>query len=82
MKTCMHKIEIMPCAPCASCFSCTFLAVVARLQRESAKFHVLSRTGKKDNNLLFRFLNFDTYSPLEFNSKKGLPKFDEVNEMK
>ena len=59
MKTCMHKIEIMPCAPCASCFSCTFLAVVARLQRESAKFHVLSRTGKKDNNLLFRFLNFE-----------------------
>ena len=33
---------------------------------------------KKDNNFLFRFLNFDTYSPLKFNSKKGLPKFDEV----
>ena len=38
-----------------------FLAVVARLQRTSAKFHVLStRTGAQDNNFLILFLNFDT----------------------
>ena len=36
-----------------------FFAVVARLQRETAQFHVLSRTGTKDNNFLFLFLNFD-----------------------
>ena len=37
-----------------------FLAVVARLQRASAKFHVLStRTGAQDNNFLILFLNFD-----------------------
>ena len=66
----------------ASRFFVHFSTVIARLQSETAKFHVLSRTGKIDNNLLFRFLNFDTYSALEFNSKKGLPKFDEVNGMK
>ena len=32
--------------------------VVARLQREAAEFHVLSRTRTKDN-FLFLFLNFD-----------------------
>ena len=37
-----------------------FSAVVARLQRETAKFHVLSRTGTKGNNFLFLFLNFYT----------------------
>jgi len=37
-----------------------FLAVAARLQRASAKFHVLStRTGKQNNNFLILFLNFD-----------------------
>ena len=36
------------------------LFVTARLQRESASFHVLSRTGTQDNNFLFLFLNFDT----------------------
>ena len=34
-------------------------AVVARLQLETGYFHVLSRTGTKDNNFLFLFLNFD-----------------------
>ena len=34
------------------------LPVVARLQRETAQFDVLSRTGTKDNNFLFLFLNF------------------------
>ena len=38
----------------ASRFFVHFLTVVARLQR----FHVLSRTGKEDNNFLL--LNFDT----------------------
>ena len=37
-----------------------FLAVVARLQRVIAEFHVLSRTGTQDNNFRFLFLNFDT----------------------
>ena len=44
----------------ASRFFVHFLAVVARLQRESASFHVLSRTGTQDNEYLFLFLNFDT----------------------
>ena len=43
----------------ASRFLVRFLAVVALLQRESAYFHVLSRTGTQDNNFLFLFLNFD-----------------------
>ena len=37
-----------------------FVAVVARLQRESAQVHVLSRTVTQDNNFPFLFLNFDT----------------------
>ena len=44
----------------ASHFFVHFLAVVAGLQRENAKFHVLSRTGKQNNNFLFLFMNFDT----------------------
>ena len=44
----------------ASRFFVHFFAVEARLQRETAKFLVLSRTGTKDNDLLFLFLNFDT----------------------
>ena len=36
-----------------------FSAIVAWLQRETAYFPVLSRTGTKDNNFLFLFLNFD-----------------------
>ena len=39
----------------ASRFFVHFFAVVARLQRETAQFHVLSRTGTKDNNFLFCF---------------------------
>ena len=42
----------------ASRFFVHFSTVIARLQRDTAKFHVLSRTGKKDN-FLFHFLNFD-----------------------
>ena len=37
-----------------------FLAVVARLRRKSAYFHVLSRTCTQDNDFLFLFLNLDT----------------------
>ena len=43
----------------ASHFFVHFSAVAARLQRETDKFHVLSRMGTKDNNFLFLFLNFD-----------------------
>ena len=46
---------------CAITLFVHFLAVVALLQRASAKFHVLStRTGAQDNNFLILFLNFDT----------------------
>ena len=44
----------------SSRFFVHFLAIVARLQRESAYFHVLSRTGTQNNNFLFLFPNFDT----------------------
>ena len=36
----------------ASRFSVHFLAIVARLPREYAYFHVSSRTGTQDNNFL------------------------------
>ena len=39
----------------ASRFLGHFSAVVARPQRETAIFHVLSRTGTQDNNFLFSF---------------------------
>ena len=44
----------------ASRFYVHFSAVIARLQRARAKFHVLSRTGTQENNFLFLLLNFDT----------------------
>ena len=45
----------------ASRFFAHLLAVVPWLQRESASFHVLSRTaGTQNNEFLFLFLNFDT----------------------
>ena len=37
----------------AARFFVHFPAVIARLRRESAKFHVLSRTGTQDNNFPF-----------------------------
>ena len=43
----------------ASRFFAHFFAVAARLQRESALFHVLSWTWTQDNNSLFLFLNFE-----------------------
>ena len=43
----------------ASRFFVHLSAVVAWLQRETAYFHVFSRTGTKHNNFLFLFLNFD-----------------------
>ena len=43
----------------ASRFFVPLSAVGARLQRETAYFHVFSRTGTKDKNFLFLFLNFD-----------------------
>ena len=44
----------------ASRFYVHFSAVIARLQRARAKFHVLSKTGTQENNFLFLLLNFDT----------------------
>ena len=44
---------------CASCFFLHFLALVARLQHESAQFHVLLRMGMQNNNFPFVFLNFE-----------------------
>ena len=44
----------------ASRFFVHFFAVVARLQGESAQFHVLGRTGTQDNYFLFLFLNVDS----------------------
>ena len=43
----------------ASRFFVHFLAVVARLRRETDQFHVLSKTGTQNNKFLFLFLNFD-----------------------
>ena len=42
----------------ASGFFEHFLTFVARLQRESAQFHVLSRRGTQDDNFLFPFLSY------------------------
>ena len=43
----------------ASSFFVHFFAVTARLGRENAQFHDLSRTGTQDNNFPFLLLNFD-----------------------
>ena len=43
----------------ASRFFVHFWAVVARLRRESASFHVFLRTGTQDDNFLFLFFNFE-----------------------
>ena len=53
-------------------------AVVARLQRETSKFHVLSRTGTPDNNFLFLFLSLST---VLLQLKKKFPTYDELNEL-
>ena len=42
-----------------SSFFAHFFAVTARLGRENAQFHDLSRTGTQDNNFPFFWLNFD-----------------------
>ena len=64
----------------ASRFFVHYFGVTARLRRETAQFHVLSRTRTQDNNFIFLFLNYD--SLLEFNQRqKKLPPFDELNEM-
>ena len=56
-----------------------FCAVVARLQRESAWIHVLSRTGTQDNNFLF--FSRTLIQSFRIQLQKHLPTFDEVNEM-
>ena len=56
-----------------------FFAVVARLQRESAWIHVLSRTGTQNNN--FVFFSWTLIELFRIQLQKHLPTFDEVNEM-
>ena len=56
-----------------------FFAVIARLQRESAWIHVLSRTGTQDNNFLF--FSWTLIELFRIQLQKHLPTFDEVNEM-
>ena len=63
----------------ASRFFVHFFAVVARLQRESAWIHVLSRTGTQDNNFLF--FSWTLIQSFRIQLQKHLPTFDEVNEM-
>ena len=63
----------------ASRFFVPFFAVVARLQRESAWIHVLSRTGTQDNNFLF--FSWTLIQSFRIQLQKHLPTFDEVNEM-
>ena len=54
-------------------------AIIARLQRESAWIHVLSRTGTQDNNFLF--FSWTLIQSFRIQLQKHLPTFDEVNEM-
>ena len=61
----------------ASCFFVHFLAVVARLQLESASFHVLSRTGTQDNE--FYFLSWTLIQSFRIQLQKKLPTFEELN---
>ena len=63
----------------ASPFFVHFFAVVARLQRENAWIHVLSRTGTQDNNFLF--FSWTLIQPFRIQLQKHLLTFDEVNEM-
>ena len=44
----------------ASRFFVHFFAVIARLRRENAWFHILWRTWTQDNTFMFLLLNFDT----------------------
>ena len=55
------------------------LAVVARLQRESAWIHVLSRTGIQDNNFLF--FSWTLIQSFRIELQKHLSTIDEVKEM-
>ena len=56
-----------------------FFAVVARLQRENAWIHVLSRTGTQDNNFLF--FSWTLIQSIRIQLQKHLSTFDEVKEM-
>ena len=55
------------------------LAVVARLQRESAWIHVLSRTGIQDN--YFLFFSWTLIQSFRIELQKHLSTIDEVKEM-
>ena len=56
-----------------------FLALLYDYDEKLPKFHVLCRTWTQDHDFLILFLNLD--SPSEFNSRKKLPTFDELNEV-
>ena len=64
----------------ASRFFVHFFAVIARLRRENAYFHVLWRTRTQHNNFLFIFLTFD--KSVRSQLRKKWPVFDELNKMK
>ena len=54
-------------------------AFIARLQRESAQIHILSRMGTQDDNFLF--FSCTLIQSFRLRLQKHLPTFDEVNEM-
>ena len=59
----------------ASRFFVHFFAVIARLRRENAYFHVLWRTRTQHNDFLFIFLTFD--KSVRIQPQKKWPIFDE-----
>ena len=63
----------------ASRFFVHFFAVIARLRRENAYFHVLWKTRTQHNDFLFIFLTFD--KSVRIQPQKKWPIFDELNKM-
>ena len=63
----------------ASPFFVHFFAVVARLQRENAKFHVSPRTATQNNDFLFFFWTFIQSFGIPL--QRNLPTFNELNEI-
>ena len=64
----------------ASLFFVHFFAVVARLRRESAFFHVLSRMAEHKTTTFF-FFSWTLIQSFRIQLQKNLPTFDELNEM-
>ena len=57
----------------------TFLSLRSRLQRESASFQVLSKTGTQDN--IFLFFSWTLIQSFRIQLQNNLPAFDELNAM-